>query len=73
MVIACVWFIAVSNASFYCVALFLVAPYNVLLASWWMFLALIIVSIVISTLSYAKMFFTSVINKPKYKIMFKEE
>ena len=52
------WFIAVSNASFYCVALFLVAPYNVLLASWWMFVALIIVSIVISTLSYAKMFFT---------------
>ena len=57
VVIACVWFIAVLNASLACVAS-IQFRFKVLLASWYAFLALIIVSIVISTLSYAKIFFT---------------
>ena len=57
VVIACVWFIAVSNASLYCGALFLFHD-KLFLASWWMFLALIMVSITISTFSYTKIFFT---------------
>ena len=57
VVIACVWFIAVSNASLYCGALFLFHD-KLFLASWWIFLALIMVSITISTFSYTKIFFT---------------
>ena len=57
VVIACVWSIAVSNASFYCVAWILFHD-KLLLASWWMFLALIMVSIIISTFSYTKIFLT---------------
>ena len=57
VVIACVWFIAVSNASLYCGALFL-SHDKLFFASWWMFLALIMVSIIISTFSYTKIFFT---------------
>ena len=57
VVIACVWSIAVSNASFYCVAWILFLD-KLLLASWWMFLALIMVSIIISTFSYTKIFLT---------------
>ena len=54
---ACFWFIAVFNASLACVAL-IQFRFKVLLASWYAFLALIIVSTVISTLSYAKIFLT---------------
>ena len=57
VVIACVWFIAVSNASLECVAL-LLSKYKVTLASWWTFIALIMVSIIISLFSYIKIFFT---------------
>ena len=57
VVIACVWSIAVSNASFYCVAWILFHD-KLLLALWWMFLALIMVSIIISTFSYTKIFLT---------------
>ena len=57
VVIACVWSIAVSNASFYCVAWILFHD-KLLLASWWMFLALIMVSIIISTFSYTEIFLT---------------
>ena len=57
VLIACFWFIAVFNASLACVAS-IQFRFKVLLASWYAFLALIIVSIVISTLSYAKIFFT---------------
>jgi len=57
VVITCVWFIAVSNASFYCVAWILFHD-KLFTASWWMFLALIIVSIIVSTFSYTKIFLT---------------
>ena len=57
VVIACFWFIAVSNASFYCVA-WILFKFNVTDASWWTFLTLIMVSIIISTFSYIKIFFT---------------
>ena len=57
VIMACFWFIAVFNASLACVAS-IQFRFKVLLASWYAFLALIIVSIVISTLSYAKIFFT---------------
>ena len=57
VIMACFWFIAVFNASLACVAS-IQFRFEVLLASWYAFLALIIVSIVISTLSYAKIFLT---------------
>ena len=57
VVIACVWFIAVSNASLYCVALILLL-FRVLLALEWTFRAFIIFSIIVSTFSYTKIFFT---------------
>ena len=57
VIMACFWFIAVFNASLACVAS-IQFRFKVLLASWYAFLALIIVSIVISTLSYAKIFLT---------------
>ena len=57
VLIACVWFIAVSNASLLWVA-FIQFSYKVQLASWWTFIALIMVSIIISTFSYMKIFFT---------------
>ena len=57
VVIACVWFIAVSNASLYCVAS-IPFKFNVILASWWTFLTLIMVSIIISLFSYIKIFLT---------------
>ena len=57
VVIACVWFIAVSNASLYCVASILF-HYKLELASLWTFRAFIIFSIVVSTFSYTKIFFT---------------
>ena len=57
VVIACVWFIAVSNASLDCVA-WILSKYKVTLASWWTFVALIMVSIIISLFSYIKIFFT---------------
>ena len=57
VVIACVWFIAVSNASLLWVD-FIQFSDKVYLASWWTFLALIMVSIIISTFSYTKIFFT---------------
>ena len=57
VVITCVWFIAVSNASLYCVASILF-HYESLLASWWTYRAFIIFSIIVSTFSYTKIFFT---------------
>ena len=57
VIMACFRFIAVFNASLACVAS-IQFRFKVLLASWYAFLALIIVSIVISTLSYAKIFLT---------------
>ena len=57
VVIACVWFIAVSNASLFCVASIL-SHYKLILASLWTFRAFIIFSIVVSTFSYTKIFFT---------------
>ena len=57
MVIACVWFIAVSNASLLWVD-FIQFSDKVYLASWWTFLALIMVSIIISLFSYIKIFLT---------------
>ena len=52
VVIACVWFIAVSNASLYSVASILFHT------SWWTFRALVIFSIIVSTFSYTKIFLT---------------
>ena len=52
VLIACVWFIAVSHASLVFVALILFH------ASWWTFRALVIFSIIVSTFSYTKIFFT---------------
>ena len=57
VLIACVWFIAILNASLYCVAsIFLLL--RVLLPSWWTLRAFIIFSIIVSTFSYTKIFFT---------------
>ena len=57
VVIACVWFIAVSNASLLWV-LFIQWSFKVYLASWWTFIALIMVSVIISLFSYIKIFLT---------------
>ena len=57
VVVACVWFIAVSNASLYCVAWILFDD-KLEVASSWTLRALIMVSIIISTFSYMKIFFT---------------
>ena len=57
VVITCVWFIAVSNASLYCVASILF-HYESLPASWWTYRAFIIFSIIVSTFSYTKIFLT---------------
>ena len=57
VLIACVWFIAVSNASLYCVASILLL-FRVSLAVGWTFRAFIILSIIVSTFSYTKIFFT---------------
>ena len=57
VVITCVWFIAVSNASLYCVGSILF-HYESLLASWWTYRAFIIFSIIVSTFSYTKIFLT---------------
>ena len=57
VLIACVWFIGVSNASLDCVA-WALSKYKVTLASLWTFVALIMVSIIISLFSYIKIFFT---------------
>ena len=57
VVVACVWFIVVSNVSLYCVALILLL-FRVVLALVWTFRAFIILSIIVSTFSYTKIFFT---------------
>ena len=58
VLIACVWFIAVSNASLRLVNI-IQFKYKVLSAcSWWTFIALIMVSIIISLFSYIKIFLT---------------
>ena len=57
MLIACVWFSAVSNASLFYVAKKLSLS-RVLSASNWTFLGLILLSIIISSYSYSKIFFT---------------
>ena len=57
VVIACVWFIAVSNASLFCVARILFHD-KLELASLWTVRAFAIFSIIVSTFSYAKIFFT---------------
>ena len=58
VVMACVWFIAVSNASLWLVN-FIQFKYKVLFAcSFWTFIALIMVSIIVSLFSYIKIFFT---------------
>ena len=57
VVVACVWFIGVSNASLDCVALILF-KFNVIRASSWTFLTLLMVSIIISLFSYIKIFLT---------------
>ena len=58
VVMACVWFIAVSNASLWLVN-DIQFKYKVLFAcSFWTFIALIMVSIIISLFSYIKIFFT---------------
>ena len=57
VVVACVWFIGVSNASLVCVALILF-KFNVIRASSWTFLTLLMVSIMISLFSYIKIFLT---------------
>ena len=57
VIIACVWFIAVSNASLYCVASIL-SHYKLELASVWTLRAFGIFSIIVSTFSYTKIFFT---------------
>ena len=57
VVIACVWFIAVSNASLFCVV-WILSHYKLILASLWTFRAFIIFSIIVSTFSYTKIFFT---------------
>ncbi|CAH3141725.1 unnamed protein product, partial [Porites lobata] len=57
VIIACVWFIAVSNASLYCVASIL-SHYKLELASVWTLRAFGIFSIIVSTFLYTKIFFT---------------
>ena len=58
VVMACVWFIAVSNASLWLVNV-IQFKYKILSAcSFWTFIALIMVSIIISLFSYIKIFFT---------------
>ena len=57
MVIACIWFIAVSNASLFCVARILFHD-KLELASSWTLRAFAIFSIIVSTFSYTKIFFT---------------
>ena len=58
VLIACVWFIAVSNASLWLVNA-IRFKYKVLFAcSYWTFIALIMVSIIISIFSYIKIFLT---------------
>ena len=58
VVMACVWFIAVSNVSLRLVNI-IQFKYKVLVAcSWWTFIALIMVSIIISLFSYIKIFLT---------------
>ena len=57
VLIVCVWFIGVSNASLECVA-WVLSKYKVIRASWWTFVALIMVSIIIPLFSYIKIFFT---------------
>ena len=57
VLIACVWFIAVSNASLFCVALILFHD-KLELASLWTLRAFAIFSIIVSTFSYSKIFFT---------------
>ena len=57
VVIACVWFIAVSNTSLFCVARIL-SHYKSLLASWWTYRAFTTFSIIVSTFSYSKIFLT---------------
>ena len=57
VVIACVWFIAVSNASLLCVPRILFHD-KLELASWWTLQAFGIFSIIVSTFSYTKIFFT---------------
>ena len=56
-VIACVWFIAVSNASLLCVA-WILSHDKLQLASSWTLRAFIFFSIIVSTFSYTKIFFT---------------
>ena len=57
VVIAWFWFFAVSNASLFCVASILFHD-KLELASWWTLQAFIIFSIIVSTFSYSKIFFT---------------
>ena len=57
VLIACFWFIVVSNASLLCVARILFHD-KLELASLWTFRAFIIFSIIVSTFSYTKIFFT---------------
>ena len=57
VVIACVWFIAVSNASLFCVARIL-SHDKLKLASFWTPRAFAIFSIIVSTFSYTKIFLT---------------
>ena len=57
VVMACVWFIAVSNASLLWVD-FMLWSLKVYLTWWWTFLALLMVSIIISLFSYIKIFLT---------------
>ena len=54
--IACVWFIAVSNSSLYCAALILFHD-KLQLASSWTLRAFTIFSIIVSLFSYSKIFF----------------
>ena len=53
----CVWFIAISNASLFCVA-WILSHDKLQLASWWTLRAFTIFSIIVSTFSYSKIFFT---------------
>ena len=57
VLIACVWFIAVSNASLLCVARILFHD-KLELASWWTLQVFGIFSITVATFSYTKIFFT---------------
>ena len=57
VVIACVWFIAVSNASLLCVA-WILSHDKLQLALSWTLRAFIFFSIIVSTFSYTKIFFT---------------